>query len=62
MPEKGFSLSLTSLEKNRIYESRVFHVIFVIRRVLFPNIISNYNSIIDTNYIIYELYTRYGRK
>ena len=28
-------------------------MIFVIRRVLFPNIISNYNSIIDTNYINY---------
>ena len=31
----------------------LIHVIFVIRRVLFLNIILNYNSMIDTNYIIY---------
>ena len=32
-----------------------FHVILVIRRVLFLNIVLNYNSIIDTNYIIYAI-------
>ena len=31
------------------------NVIFVIRRVLFLNIISNYNSIIDINYIIFAI-------
>ena len=34
---------------------KFIHVIFVIRRVLFLNIILNYNSIIDTNYIIYAI-------
>ena len=33
----------------------MIHVILVIRRVLFLNIILNYNSIIDTNDIIYAI-------